>query len=365
MRKALFPALLLLALTDVLHAGTITRVGSLGVLGQGGTMTALHDGRVLVVGGPPSRRIEIFDPGSGQTTVAAAVTPLPLNGHTATRLHDGSVLITGGGFTPAGGDIIGDNYGSYNSDTFDGVSSMLIAAGTLHSQRMSHTATLLADGRVLVTGGENIRVAGFYWRAVFETAEIFDPATRTFVRIRSMTERRASHSATRLKDGRVLIAGGSVGDAYSGIMKLATLEIFDPQTETFTATGSMQAGRSHHSATLLSDGRVLILGGGNPTAEVFDPATNAVQTVPAIEARFGTGVFVLADGRVLVTGGSEPPTIFDPALNGAVETLSGDRRFDARIVKLDDGSMFFVEQNSNTVFRYRPTPAKPRRRAVR
>jgi hypothetical protein len=366
MRQALFPALLFVALTDVLQAGTITCVGSLGVLRQGGTMTTLADGRVLVVGGSvPSPRIEIFDPRTGQTSVADAVTPLPLTGHTATRLRDGSVLITGGGYTPAGGEIIGDSYGSYDAFAFDGATSMLIAAGTLHAPRMSHTATLLADGRVLVTGGENLRVGGFVWRNVFETAEIFDPATRTFQPIAAMRSRRASHSATRLQDGRVLIAGGSVGDVYSGIVKLDTLEIFDPQTETFTSVGSMQGGRSHHSATLLFDGRVLIVGGGSPAAEVFDPATNEVQTVPSIESRHGSGVHLLADGRVLITGGSEPLTIFDPALNGVVETMSGERRFGSSTVRQDDGSVLLVEQNSSSVFRYRPASGKPRRRAVR
>jgi Kelch motif len=127
-----------------------------------------------------------------------------------------------------------------------------IATGSMVHPRLSHTATLLNDGRVLITGGFTYPAGNEPLRQ----AELYDPATGTFSPTGSMSIARSWATATLLPDGRVLIAGG-----YES-RDLATAEIYDPATETFSATGNMAAARRGHSATLLSNGRVLINGGG-------------------------------------------------------------------------------------------------------
>ncbi|HEY5436912.1 MAG TPA: kelch repeat-containing protein, partial [Candidatus Limnocylindrales bacterium] len=130
------------------------------------------------------------------------------------------------------------------------------------------TATLLADGRVLVAGGENARTD-------LTTAEIYNPKTGKFSPTGSLTVGRVYHAATRLADGRVLVEGG--GSDYSGGKFLASAEVYDPKTGTWTATGSMADQRNLLTATLLADGRVLVAGGFGAqaplaSAELYDPA---------------------------------------------------------------------------------------------
>ena len=124
--------------------------------------------------------------------------------------------------------------------------------------RGGSTATLLADGRVLVTGGGG----GFVVRS---SAELYDPATGLWSAAGSMTEIRATHTATLLPDGKVLVAGGAngIGDKHV----TSTAELYDPATRLWTPTGSLALPRKFHMATLLLDGRVLVTGGTDrPTA---------------------------------------------------------------------------------------------------
>ena len=124
---------------------------------------------------------------------------------------------------------------------------------------------MLADGKVLVVGGSNgVELA---------SAELYDPGTGTWSLTGSMTTTRAAHTTTRLADGGVLVAGGLMNfNTY-----LASAEIYDPATGVWTATGSMSIRREGHTATLLSDGKVLVAGGYMPgdtaACELYDPAT--------------------------------------------------------------------------------------------
>jgi Galactose oxidase, central domain len=181
--------------------------------------------------------------------------------------------------------------------------------GSMGTPRHGHTATLLQDGRVLVAGGGS----GGETDAPTSSAETWDPATGAWSPTGSMHSARSEHSATLLQDGRVLVVGGWQADA----------ELYDPASGTWTPTGSPGAPRRGYTATLLPDGRVLVAGGTDPSSgivlastEIFDPATGQwTASAPMGAARAGHAAALLPDGRVLIAGGmtnQSGPT--DPAI---------------------------------------------------
>jgi hypothetical protein len=178
--------------------------------------------------------------------------------------------------------------------------------------RILHTATLLRDGRVLVAGGNNV-----------SSAELYDPTTGTFGPTGSMTETRGSHIATLLQDGHVLVAGGG---SFSG-MGDNSAEMYDPETGIFTPTGSMinqcMSGISEATVTapLLADGRVLVPDGifdvlrgtAIGSAELYDPMTRTFsQAGPMNLFRNSFTETLLADGRVLFAG--DQGAVFAPGV---------------------------------------------------
>ena len=178
-----------------------------------------------------------------------------------------------------------------------------------------HTATRLHDGRVLMAGCTGTT-----------SAELYDPGSHTFTPTGSMTAVRCWHSATLLADGRVLIAGGYRQPGEN----LRSAEVYDPSTGTFTPTGDMIGLQFGHKATLLPNGRVLIVGGllwgcwgcpglvNNP--ELYDPSTGTFSLTGAFAGNGNAGVIggpavsaavALPDGRVLIAG--EPTSeLYDP-----------------------------------------------------
>jgi hypothetical protein len=161
--------------------------------------------------------------------------------------------------------------------------------------RAGHTATLLRDGKVLIAGGFGVgsqRLA---------SAELYDPSSGTFTPMGDMTTARARHTATLLGNGTVLIAGGVI-DTQQGTY-LDSAEIYDPSTGTFTATGNMISGGGWNRSTLLPDGRVFIAEDGN--AEIYDPASGTFSLTAAYaDPNQGADTAtLLLDGLVLVTGG--------------------------------------------------------------
>jgi len=185
------------------------------------------------------------------------------------------------------------------------------ATGSMATGRSFHTATLLKNGKVLIAGGFN--------GTALATAELYDPATGTFTPTGSMATPRQYHSATLLADGRVLVAGGSAYGVVQG-----SAELYDPASGAFTTTGSLTTARASHSDTLLPDGKVLIAGGRDAgsfflTAELYDPASGTfTSTGSLLEARATHTATLLPNGKVLVAGGFRSSNLataelYDPA----------------------------------------------------
>jgi galactose oxidase-like protein/Kelch motif protein len=213
-------------------------------------------------------------------------------GGTATALGDGSALVAGGHFPAIS-----------TAERYDPASGLWAAAGDMVTARRGHTATRLADGRVLIAGG--VTCCDTSGEVLTGTAEIYDPVGEGFQPAGSMETARALHAATLLADGRVLVTGGFVGVDGS---TTASAEIYDPSTDGFSPAGAMQVDRIGHSAILLTDGRVLVLGGMQASAatDVFDPTADRWRPGPTLEPAWGASTAtLLRNGRVLVFGGED------------------------------------------------------------
>jgi hypothetical protein len=280
------------------------------------TATLLNDGTVLVAGGANKASdpqciggivsAELYDAYGVGSTLTGSLNA-PRYSHSATLLKNGDVLVVGGFGNTS--DCQGAVVQAQNTaELYDPVKKSFSTTGNLSFPRGGHTATALADGTVLVAGGGNQGVGG----TGSATAELYDPDTGAFTQTGSMTVARFRHTATLLPDGKVLIAGGVPADSS---VPTPTAELFDPTTGAFTATGTMTTAREQHTATLLDNGKVLITGGQSPvtgssnlqltaTAEIYDPSSATFSpTGPMTEARNLHTATLLTDGTVLIAGG--------------------------------------------------------------
>jgi galactose oxidase-like protein/Kelch motif protein len=266
--------------------------------------TLLLDGAVLVAGGALNSEpfvlasAELYDPSTGSWTATAAMIETRY-GYTATMLPDGEVLVAGGSST-TGGSSPGP---LATAELYDPRNGTWTATGSMSTARTGHTATLLRDGKVLVAGG--VAAFGDYVpRSPLASAELYDPGTRTWTAAGSMNEARDGHTATLLTNGIVLVAGG----CCNGDVMRVSAELYDPSTNKWTATGNLTDGRSGYTATRLRDGRVLVAGGYGAgwlaSAELYDPATGFwTATGNMANPRAGHTATLLPDGKVLVAGG--------------------------------------------------------------
>jgi hypothetical protein len=289
--------------------GMFTATGSLAQARTSHTATLLADGKVLIAGGyyyTPNGELslsssELYDPATGAFDPnSASRMNSDHYSHTATLLNDGRILI-------AGGNYIIPNFGGGPSpaELYDpSTGTFTLTAGDLTTARSSHTATLLNDGTVLIAGGSNsYSLAG---------SEIYDPATDAFTPSGSMATARDGHTATPLSNGKVMIAGG-LDDCASPCTNsyLSSVEVYDPATRLFVLTGSLSLARGFHSASLLNNGTVLIVGGGNftgstGTAELFDSSSQIFTGAGSlITPRGSHTATLLNDGTVLIVGGED------------------------------------------------------------
>jgi len=305
--------------------------GPMGTARVSHTAALLGDGAVLIAGGTDGTvalsSTELFDPASGSFTPSGNMLAARAS-HTATLLNDGplltrKVLITGGG------DATSPSLRT--AELFTPSTGAFAATGSMVIARSEHTATLLPSGKVLVTGG--VDASG----NVLNTAELFDPSAGTFTLISgTMVYARASHNATLLGNGKVLITG-----------EQAQAELFDPLTQTFAATDSTYIPKPEGTATLLNDGRVLVIefffgfshGHPNGLAQLYDSNSGTFAFTGGDFASPSPGrvrhtATLRNDGKVLVAGGGlvsllqegQPPVVtpsaelFDPMSGTFVPT---------------------------------------------
>src|SRR5882757_5515034 len=210
-----------------------------------------------------------------------------------------SVLVAGGFGTE---NQFGQRTVTNTAEVYDSSLATFSTTSNMSSPREFHSATVLPSGLVFVAGGVNDRFIGL------ASTELYDSASGAFSTGGDMTSSRAAHTATLLRDGTVLLAGGN-SFTNGAFNPLSSAEIYDPSTGTFTATGSMSAARQGHSATLLKNGLLLIVGGQNnsgrlATAELYDPSSHSfTPTGSLITARDSQTANLLVDGTVLIAGG--------------------------------------------------------------
>jgi WD40 repeat protein len=293
--------------SPIASAGSLSPASPMLQPRSGHSATLLPDGKVLIAGGMRANQdfyksAELYDPATGKFQPTGEMNQRRV-GHIAVLLSSGKVLIAGG--------WVGDG-GTDSAELYDpATGKFTLIANKMTSPRGGPIAALLTNGDVLIAGGEernNMSLA---------SAEIFHVKTLSFQSTGSMRHARISHTATLLKDGRVLITGGYGNSVAS------TAELYDPKSGTFTETGSMGTARCKHTAGLLPDGRVLIAGGSDSrgwdrnlnSAEIYDPRTAKFTAAsPLNDSRFKLPdeAVQLSTGKLLIAGGSKDVEVFDP-----------------------------------------------------
>lgn len=322
-------------------SATFSGAGSLTVdRGQAFSGTLLDNGKVLLVGGQAGdaslASAELYDPATGTFTPTGDMS-VARSFHSATLMADGRVLIVGGhrfNFR---------NSALASAEIYDPATGTFSPTGEMRIGRQEHTATLLSDGRVLVAGGYDAEQDNATAQA---TAELFDPDKGTFAPTASMTSERGNHTATMLWNGKVLIAGGHVGHPGASV---ASAELYDPSSGTFAPTGDMIHPRGSHSATLLSDGSVLMAGGFTAfpytgttlaSAETYEPSTATFTSTASMHTPRGRhAAALLPGGDVLVAGGElgERAEVFSRAVvDTQAPTITNPG--DMRVVATDSDS---------------------------
>ena len=284
--------------------------GHMSVRRTDATATLLRDGKVLVAGGRLSGKTQLasadlYDPATGKWSPTGSMN-VARSGQTATLLPGGEVLVAGGGCNGKGfhqctPGISGDTQAS--AELYNPATGKWTLTATMSSSRQYGTATLLRDGKVLVAGGRAYCDDGICVDT--NSAQLYDPATGTWATTGSMHNAREQHTATLLPSGEVLAAGGVNISGISGFSTPESAELYNPATGRWSRTAAMTTDHVGQTATLLRNGWVLVAGGGTSVAEIYEPQ-RALWAVPGAMStpRTGATATLLPDGHVLVTGGS-------------------------------------------------------------
>uniref|UniRef100_A0AAU2JXT5 Kelch-like protein 17 n=1 Tax=Streptomyces sp. NBC_00049 TaxID=2903617 RepID=A0AAU2JXT5_9ACTN len=277
--------------------------------------------QVLVLAGADGKsaalaKAWLYTPGAdashaGTWSPAGQLPGAPRRLHAATLLADGDVLVTGGtsgpGLSPAlqAAAVFHTKTGTWTTTT------------DMHEGRWGHAAALMADNKVLVSGGYTVR-SGDSARAL-ASAEVYDPEHKTWTAVKPMNDARGGHTAVPFKDGRVLVCGGSAPIAPGQEAALAFCELYVPANQAWSATGNLTTPRSRHQALPLSATTALVIGGSTPGVpgdgtydpypalgvELYDLGTQKWKAAePAPGGRGHHRAVPLGAGKVLVIGGT-------------------------------------------------------------
>ncbi len=289
------------AITFAAPTPTIGNAGSLATPRDTMAMVMLVNGRVVAAGGTastgPSTASEEWDPATGNWNPSSGGLISARTDCPIVELDGGSALVAGG-----------RNGGTFRNtaELYSPTTGTWSATGSFATARAFATATRLLDGRVLLAGGGST--------APLTTVDIYDPATGTWTATGAMNTARQQHAAALLADGRVLVCGGK----FTTISDTNAAEIYNPATGTWSTIASLAGARSKHAAVRLPKGNVMVIGGtasfGLATCETYDIASNTwVARASLSNARFEHSTTLLPAGRVLVAGGR-------PSLAGSAMT---------------------------------------------
>jgi hypothetical protein len=310
--------------------GTWRLTGSLTSERSEHTATLLQTGKVLVAGGEGRSGLaqtELYDPAAGTwSNTGSLITPRVL--HQATLLQDGRVLVTGGTTDD-------DNFPPLSSaELYDPVTGVWSSTAQPNIARNVHTATLLANGMVLVAGNGR-------------GAELFDPVTGQWSYTGFLNAGRVNHTASLLSDGSVLVTGGLKAGSN---VSLDSAELYDRSTAKWVYTRNLNTARYGHTATLLPNGRVLVAGGVNAegilnSAELYGPASSPGTIGPGFTgawydpAQSGHGLFieVLPDSRFYAAWFAFNPAGTQQAWFTGVGTYSGNTASIATVLQPTGG----------------------------
>jgi len=289
-------------------SGMWTVTGALSAARSGHTATLLTNGQVLVVGGDVGQASaqslgtvgtsELYDPASGTWRRTGSLNT-PRVAHSATLLLNGEVLVAGG--------VDNADNALASAELYDPVAGTWRYTGNLANVRFAHSASRLVDGRVLVVAGSD----DDFFQTAISSAEVYDPAAGVWSAADNIGTARQDVKATLLQNGKVLVTGGySTAPSYQPT-SYALAWLFDPITR-WSPTGPMSVARWGHTATLLPGGEVLVAGGYDwnlrldlSSAEVYQPSTGSWQVASSMATtRVGHTATLLANGQVLVAGGA-------------------------------------------------------------
>ena len=299
-------------------AGRIVRIGDMAVPRFDHTATLLPNGKILIAGGMSGNGIflasaELYDPSSGRFVAIGKMNETRGYGSTATLLPNGKVLITGGR---------GNSSCTQSAELYDPSKNTFTLTGSMNAPRCSAIAVLLQNGLLLVVGGDE----SLDDRDPTASAELYDPSTGRFSVTGSMRTPRDYFAGVVMRDGRVLVAGGSSEGQHPNTKVESSAEVYDPRAGRFSLTGNMTTPRDKFGAALLPNGEVFIVGGqaDSPfgqalsSTEIYDPTSGRFSLGPSMQFRrfkLPHAIVALPNGEVLFAGGASRPELYDPDSN--------------------------------------------------